>query len=571
MKARAILAMSLLVGMTTSLCVPAAALNWAVEPAYSGGLAGMDVSLAVSGTSPYIAYTALGYLMYATRGSEGWTSETVAECGYLGGFCSTATNPAGPSGIAYVDAAGATNDLRYAYKSGSAWVTEYVADVGWLPDYVSLTYDSSGTAMIAYCYCPGYGQPTIVRMARRPASGGWSIENATVIGDVTGPSIALDSAQRPHISFVDAGTGSVKLAARIGQNNWSVETVDGNPTTPAAWYTSLRYGPGDSASVAYFGDSDGIQICLKFARKSGYAWSRDTIAVLPAYATQYCSLALDGSGTPSIAYFDSGYQRLAFARKTTGGWFKETADDAPLCGYRPSLQLVNSVGSPIIAYIDYHNGFVKYAYTLAGDPDTGKLLPDGRLITIENVVTSTSNTELPGMLYVQAQDKPSGIQVYFGGTVPTVARGALANVSGVTGTRSGERCVLYPTLTASSGPGEPRPLSMTNRWLGGGSYRYTPGPPASGQMGVEGCYGVNNIGLAVRTWGWVRSVAGQRFTLDDGSQVLPTVLCPTGVTPPLAQSFVVVTGISSGESDAQQKFRRLLRVRNAADIVTVLP
>jgi hypothetical protein len=88
------------------------------------------------------------------------------------------------------------------------------------------------------------------------------------------------------------------------------------------------------------------------------------------------------------------------------------------------------------------------------------------------------------------------------------------------------------------------PLVMTNKALGGGDYEAALG---FGQQGVLGGVGLNNIGLLVKTTGWVTekdtSASPAWFRIDDGSGVGVKVFgsVPSG-TP-----YVTVTGISSCE------------------------
>ena len=444
--ARTIVLVTILLALSADLAAPVFALMWGQEAVYDGGMAGVDASLVISGSVPRMAYTAAGSLFVAERAAEGWTSEWIATCGVLGGWCSIAQDYHSGTGVAYIDTSGATNDLRYSHKVGNQWVTEYVDTVGLFPDYVSLAY-SGGIAFIAYCCRADMSQPATVKMAERTFQGSWQSETVAQIGDVTGPSLALDSlisGNSPHISFVDVDSGLVKHAWR-SQGSWSVETVDGSQASPAQYYTSLRIARDDTLAISYFGESSDTQVYLKFAKKGALSWTKERVTALPSPGVQYCSLGLDITVAPSIAYLDSASGHLVFTRKTAGGWFSETVDDAPSCGYHPSL-VVNGTGNPYIGYVDLSSGSVKYAVVLAADVEATKSEPDGKLVSLENVVTSTSSADFAKMLYVQEQDRSGGIQLYFGATPPVIARGIAIQVTGVSGTRAGERCVLYPTV-----------------------------------------------------------------------------------------------------------------------------
>ena len=112
-------------------------------------------------------------------------------------------------------------------------------------------------------------------------------------------------------------------------------------------------------------------------------------------------------------------------------------------------------------------------------------------------------------------------------------------------------CALV--VLASAGFAEViEPLAVNNAAIGGGALnQYTPG--------VEGGYGLNNIGLLIRTWGRVTFVdpGNAFFYIDDGTNRIDgsgntgvRVACDNlapgnSITPPAVDSYVILTGISS--------------------------
>ncbi len=96
------------------------------------------------------------------------------------------------------------------------------------------------------------------------------------------------------------------------------------------------------------------------------------------------------------------------------------------------------------------------------------------------------------------------------------------------------------------------PLAVNNAAIGGGALnQYT--------LGVEGGFGLNNIGLLIRTWGAVTFVdpGNAFFYIDDGTNRIDgsgnigvRIACDNlapgnSITPPAVDSYVVLTGISS--------------------------
>lgn len=510
---------AILCALAASLARPAAALTWTIEtPHFLGGYPGNDTSLVMNGPAPQVVFSSEGQVLSATRAPDGfWTEEPVALCGYAGGFCSAARSPLGSAGIAFVDATGLTNDLRYAYKSGSVWLSEKVASIGLSPDYVSLGYDSSGTAYIAYTVSDMSGLATVF-MARRTGVGTWSAETIASVGDATGPSLAIDSGQKVHVAFVDSSTGRLKLAHRNAAFSWTVEDVDGSAGAPvqAYWYPSLEYR-GSIPSIAYFVDAGAGTATLTYASKPQTVWIREAVKQVSASGIQYSALALDASGTPSIAFFQSNSQTLGFARRAAGTWYSETADSGSLTGFRPSIAL-DSGGAPLIAYFEDAFGTVQVASTLPDTVASAKLASDGELVSLDAAVASTATGEAGDDIYVQAVDRSCGIGASFEGVgLPAVARGDSVRVSGAVSTIHGERMIVSPSLSVSGAGQPPEPLVLDVRSVGGADLYFDPGPPVAGQQGVIGGRGPSNVGLLARVYGRITQIGDGYLYLDDGS------------------------------------------------------
>lgn len=201
-----------------------------------------------------------------------------------------------------------------------------------------------------------------------------------------------------------------------------------------------------------------------------------------------------------------------------------------------------------------------------------KLLPDGAQIELQGVAVSKA---WPDYYYVQGRDGTSGIRVESAGH--GLAEGSEVDVCGTVTTNSdGERCISASLAYASAGDSV-RPLGMRNSALGGGDWCYQTGSSV-GQQGIKGCYGLNNIGLLVRTWGKVTASGIDPrahvcwFYIDDGSAVkdgtgFVGVYCEADSTviPPQVGSYVSVTGASGCEFFGADLVN-VLRVRQQADI-----
>jgi hypothetical protein len=87
----------------------------------------------------------------------------------------------------------------------------------------------------------------------------------------------------------------------------------------------------------------------------------------------------------------------------------------------------------------------------------------------------------------------------------------------------------------------------------------------TGQEGITGGVGLNNIGLLARIWGKFTYVDSVTFLLDDGSGQPAKCTAPPGVTLDPAWDFVTATGIVSCRIEGQDVVG-ILKLRNQADI-----
>ena len=126
---------------------------------------------------------------------------------------------------------------------------------------------------------------------------------------------------------------------------------------------------------------------------------------------------------------------------------------------------------------------------------------------------------------------------------------------------------LYLDATASLlvGTANMQPLGLSNWSVGGSDWRYG-ALPQRGQRGIAGAYGLNNIGLLVKTWGTVTSASATSFLIDDGSGAPVEVVVPAGGSLPAQGRFVMITGISSCHVSGGE-LRRQVLVGNPTDIV----
>jgi len=188
-----------------------------------------------------------------------------------------------------------------------------------------------------------------------------------------------------------------------------------------------------------------------------------------------------------------------------------------------------------------------------------KTWADGHTFASGDITGKIITRDWTDYLYIEEDDRSSGIRVEK--TAHGHVKGERVDVVGTLATNGdGERYIAATTIT-QNGSGTLNPLGMNNKWVGGGDFAYDPGPPVSGQRGIKDAFGLNNIGLLVRTWGKVTELdaadPAQWFRIDDGSNFQTTVAYP-----PFSYAlddYATITGISSCEVDTNDDLQRVLR------------
>jgi hypothetical protein len=229
--------------------------TWTPEPIGAGaGVSGLrlDASghphVAIGGSFPN------SDMLYAERGSGGWSSAGVDTTGNTGWQASLALDAAGEPHLCYFDLT--AHALRYAVRSGGTWTVETVtAPIGDGGDN-SLVLGPSGEPFIAY----RESNAGELRFARR-AGGVWGSELVVGGGSVgVSCSMALDAEGRPHIAYYDGNLVLIRYATRssvltgVGPaptvSGWGIERLAPNPARPGeALELALRMAEAQAVAL----------------------------------------------------------------------------------------------------------------------------------------------------------------------------------------------------------------------------------------------------------------------------------------------------------------------------------
>jgi len=275
----------------------------------------------------------------------------------VGMYTSMSIDRSGNFHVGYFNAS--TSNLQYCYRGrqDQKWSKMVVErDAG---AFVSLTTDSQGFPHLAYNSPVRKG----VRYAYWDGKQ-WHIQLIDAIPTQFSTSLQLDASGNPRIAYFEStrttkGSGAKLKYAYFDGKTWFTKTVALRPHQGV--YNSLAIDPSGLAHIAFAESGH-----LEYATYDGSQWLYDEIdstSGMEASAGLGLTLALDATGAPQLAYFDSGKKSLKYASKKSGAWKTEVVEQlsgTPKFPDGASIRL-DSAGQPHIAYYDSGSGVLKYA------------------------------------------------------------------------------------------------------------------------------------------------------------------------------------------------------------------
>ncbi len=129
-------------------------------------------------------------------------------------------------------------------------------------------------------------------------------------------SLALDTLNRPYISYLDFSLGNLKVARLVDlhDNSWIIDRIDSSDYT--GWYTSIFVDGSNRAHISYYNATRGD---LKYAvGKPGGSWSVSTLQPTLGNVGLFTSIAWNAAiGRPMILYYHSAAGWMMFIQQSS--------------------------------------------------------------------------------------------------------------------------------------------------------------------------------------------------------------------------------------------------------------
>ncbi len=185
------------------------------------------------------------------------------------------------------------------------------------------------------------------------------VDSEKTVGE--GAALALDGADRPHISYYDGvytegGVRALKYAHLEG-TTWITETVDDTIWSGGSYASSIAVDVADRPHIIYYSSHDSA---LKYAYYDGSAWYTSTVesGVDLSYEFQRPSLVLDAEGHPHVSYPDAS-GGIKYAHFDGTSWTVSTVDSG---GGSATSLVLDTAGRPHVSFVSFDDLSLRHAY-----------------------------------------------------------------------------------------------------------------------------------------------------------------------------------------------------------------
>lgn len=336
------------------------------------------------------AHIAFGgdHLYYARweASNNTWITRVVDSSPNVGSHASIAVDNQGNPRIAYYDGTNGTLKFAFSQDRGFTWNFPVTVD---LPNPSSLPAPAPEGPFFEDVLRQNLrSYPWGDRRLQEESAAGPDTAQADGVGKYT--SIAVDSQNRVHISYYDSVERGLKYARWDGVN-WFIETVDSNPADfgyDVGRYSSIAVDSINRPHISYMDEKyDG----LKYAYNYGGGWELQEIDSRQAPNFRFggfTSLILDKNDNPHISYQEWENLELKYATLSSNGncgpgnsWVCRVVDNSENTGWYSSIAITSS-GERMISYYNGKYGYLEFTnstngrdwnlYTIYADGDSGQ-------------------------------------------------------------------------------------------------------------------------------------------------------------------------------------------------------
>lgn len=321
------------------------------------------VSLALgSGDEAFVAYTDSG----SDPAELKINGETVNEGGWTTGW-SIALDADSQPAIVYRKTP--ANDLMFAHRGNDGWSIQTVESMGYIGYNPQVALDGSGKAHIAYLHSPTNENLQDELKYAYQTSGGWQRELiATEIGSYT-VGLAVEANGRPHVvyrKYVEDGDDVTYYAYRTAAG-WQREVLEAKDGY--GYYTSLAVDALGRPHVTYVNYAGAIDEVI-YAYRDAAGWHKDKVHSGHDLAPLSTSLGLAKDGTPRLVYswLYSGLVMITYAYPKAGGWQREDLNpfhEPPEIGGSEPIMALGPDDQPHITFTDQmsmDSAYARYGY-----------------------------------------------------------------------------------------------------------------------------------------------------------------------------------------------------------------